>query len=76
VLAELLNSCPSQEKAAALKTAADAHVKRAKEAVSGYGVDRHLYGLYNLAKHKVQKFPRYTIPTIFQDSTYRSGSVS
>lgn len=36
-------------------------------AKSGQGVDRHLYGLNQLAKQRQVRLPGYSIPEIFQD---------
>lgn len=38
---------------------------------NGFGVDRHLFGLYNLAKHKQQRLLNYEIPNIFTDPSYK-----
>jgi carnitine O-acetyltransferase len=59
-----------KEKEQALRLAVQAHGNRAKEAKEGFGVDRHLFGLKNLAYHKQQRLPGYTIPAIFKDKAY------
>lgn len=53
-----------------LRKAAHRHTITAKEAKSGRGVDRHLFVLYNLAKHFQQRLPNYKIPDIFTDPAY------
>jgi len=65
-----------KEKEQALRLAVQAHGNRAKEAKEGFGVDRHLFGLKNLAYHKQQRLPGYTIPALFQDKAYRVLSAS
>ena len=40
------------------------------EAKEGLGVDRHLFGLKQLAYHKQQRLPNYKIPAIFTDKSY------
>eukprot|EP01116_Phalansterium_solitarium_P000730 TRINITY_DN10583_c0_g1_i1.p2 TRINITY_DN10583_c0_g1~~TRINITY_DN10583_c0_g1_i1.p2 ORF type:complete len:644 (-),score=241.54 TRINITY_DN10583_c0_g1_i1:254-2128(-) len=61
---------PAAEKLQLLKAAAESHVKRAKAAKEGQGVDRHLFGLRNLALHKQQRLARYEFPSIFVDPAY------
>lgn len=66
-------SDPSSSKAQkieALKNATEAHLRRANLAKNGYGVDRHLFALRNLAIQKQQRLPRYTMPSLFTDPTY------
>ncbi len=65
-----------KDKEQALRLAVQAHGNRAKEAKEGFGVDRHLFGLKNLAYHKQQRLPGYTIPALFQDKAYRVLSAS
>jgi len=66
----------NQEKLDKLKKAADAHVKRMNEAKEGLGVDRHWFGLKNLAYHKQQRLPNYKVPAIFTDKSYATLSSS
>jgi carnitine O-acetyltransferase len=66
----------AQEKEQSLRLAVKAHGERAKEAKEGFGVDRHLFGLKNLAYHKQQRLPNYSIPAIFQDTAYQVLSSS
>lgn len=61
---------------AALREAISQHVETAKLAKTGKGVDRHLYGMLWLAKHRRQKFPNYEIPEIFTDPAYSTFSSS
>lgn len=49
---------------------------RSPWAQEGLGVDRHMFGLKNLAFHKQQRLPGYAIPAIFQDEAYRVLSAS
>eukprot|EP01127_Copromyxa_protea_P007851 TRINITY_DN1782_c0_g2_i1.p1 TRINITY_DN1782_c0_g2~~TRINITY_DN1782_c0_g2_i1.p1 ORF type:complete len:634 (-),score=124.07 TRINITY_DN1782_c0_g2_i1:37-1938(-) len=50
-----------------LKTAIKAHVTRVQASKAGEGVDRHLWGLNQLAKQRQVRLPGYNIPDIFQD---------
>lgn len=60
----------------ALRDAISQHVETAKLAKTGKGVDRHLYGMFWLAKHRRQKFPNYEIPEIFTDRAYSTFTSS
>jgi len=55
-----------------LKAAMNAHTKRMNLCKMGRGVDRHLYGLCNLAKHKQHRLPslHYKFPAIFSDPAF------
>jgi len=59
-----------------LRAAAQTHVELVNTCKSGYGVDRHWYGLHNLAKHKRQRLPNYEIPAIFEDPSYPKFTTS
>jgi len=45
-------------------------VKRLSRAKEGFGIDRHLYALYNLAKQQLQQISGYKLPEIFTDPAY------
>lgn len=60
------SSASKDDKIAALRQAIDTHIKIATDCKNGKGVDRHLYGLYNLARHNQQKLPKYEFPQIFK----------
>jgi carnitine O-acetyltransferase len=47
--------------------AAKAHVNKVALCKTGEGVDRHLYGMQNLAKQLEQRLPNYSIPDIYTD---------
>ena len=49
-------------------SAANAHVSRVRQAKSGSGVDRHLFALKWLAKHRQQRLPNFEFPEFFRDS--------
>jgi len=59
-----------------MKVALDAHITRANLAKEGNAVDRHLFGLHNLAKHKRQRLFGYELPKLFTDSSYFTLSSS
>eukprot|EP01126_Amoeba_proteus_P047275 TRINITY_DN5387_c0_g1_i3.p1 TRINITY_DN5387_c0_g1~~TRINITY_DN5387_c0_g1_i3.p1 ORF type:complete len:653 (-),score=120.36 TRINITY_DN5387_c0_g1_i3:87-1976(-) len=50
-----------------LKIAIKSHVKRVQEAKSGQGVDRHLWGMNQIAKQRQIRLPGYSVPDIFSD---------
>uniref|UniRef100_A0A6B2KZV3 Choline/carnitine acyltransferase domain-containing protein n=1 Tax=Arcella intermedia TaxID=1963864 RepID=A0A6B2KZV3_9EUKA len=54
----------------ALRVACTAHANKVRLAKNGDGVDRHLYGLFNLAKQQQKRLPGYRIPEIFEDVAY------
>ena len=50
--------------------ACETHVKISNEAKVGNGIDRHLFGMQQLAKHNIQKYTNYNMPEIYQDKAY------
>ncbi len=60
----------NQQKKEALSAAVRAHGERASQAKAGNGVNRHLFGLAQLAKQKRQRLPGYAIPEVFTDVAY------
>ncbi|XP_016968645.1 choline O-acetyltransferase [Drosophila biarmipes] len=59
VLAMESNTASSNEKLAALQSAVDAHEKLIKEAISGQGIDRHLFGLQQMALENDLPLPEF-----------------
>ena len=60
---------------ALLLEACGKHAQTAKAAKSGFGVDRHLFGLYSLAKQEKEDNADFKIPSIFTSPYYsRYGS--
>jgi len=55
----------SNEKLAALQKAVDAHEKLIKEAISGQGIDRHLFGLQQMALENEIPLPEFFLSTGF-----------
>jgi hypothetical protein len=54
----------------ALRSACESQNERAKLAKQGFGVDRHLYGLYNLALAKRRRLSNYEMPRFFDDDAF------
>ena len=48
------------------------HSITAKDAKNGQACDRHLFGLYNIAKQEKEKHPDFHIPPIFTSPNYAS----
>lgn len=59
-----------ETKVSLLRKAAEKHTQRMNLCKTGRGVDRHWYGLLNLARHKLQRLPNYKIPSMFNDESY------
>ena len=53
-----------------IRQAAKRHSQTGLAAKQGNGVDRHLLGLQQLARHRQVRLPLYDIPAIFQDPAY------
>jgi len=64
------SSSSSSDKILSLRTATETHTRLANMCKNGSGVDRHLFGMRNLAVQKQQRLPRYTIPSLFRDPAY------
>jgi len=64
------SSATAMEQITALRTACTAHTNKVKLAKQGEGVDRHLYGLFNLAKQQQKRLAGYRLPEIFEDVAY------
>ena len=60
----------TEEKISTLRKAIQTHVDILNFCKAGQGVDRHLFGLHQLAKHRVQDISGYSMPAIFTDPTY------
>jgi carnitine O-acetyltransferase len=60
----------AEEKDAAIRAAAAAHISRAKQCKQGLGVDRHMLGLLTMAKQNRDLLPGVEIPALFTDRTY------
>lgn len=63
-----LTRCPpstAQQQQQAARAAFDAHITRAKQCQVGNGVDRHLWGMLQLANHRRQHWVNYSIPRIY-----------
>jgi carnitine O-acetyltransferase len=63
-----LTQCPpstASQQIASAKSSFDAHVTRAKQCQSGAGVDRHLWGMLQLAIHRRQHVPNYSLPALY-----------
>jgi len=58
------------EKIQTLREACESHTRYANMCKEGEGVDRHLFGLHQLAKQRVQSISGYQVPAIFTDPTY------
>ncbi|CAH0557685.1 unnamed protein product [Brassicogethes aeneus] len=65
----MLQSKSDSDKVAALKSAINSHKKYSIDAVNGFGVDRHLLGLKQVALEK--KIP---LPELYQDASYARSS--
>lgn len=64
----MMQKLPANMQAAKLfRAAIAAHRERTKEAGVGQGVDRHVFGLKNLAVAKQRKLPGYCIPRLLTD---------
>jgi len=57
----------AESKAAALKTAAEAHVARMKACMAGMGVERHMFGLQSIYDRFGAELGVHQMPTIFND---------
>lgn len=55
-----------------LMAAVKQHVQHSRDCKNGMGVDRHLFGLRNLAKHQQQRIANYRIPSLFSDKGYQA----
>jgi carnitine O-acetyltransferase len=64
------SSASSKDKFAAFQKACKTHGVTTNNAKNGQGVDRHLYGMHQLAKLNVLKFPNYRVPEIYKDKAY------
>jgi carnitine O-acetyltransferase len=63
-----LTRCPpstAQQQQDAARKAFEAHVNRAKQCQQGNGVDRHLWGMLQLANHRRQHVANYQIPKLY-----------
>jgi len=60
----------NKEKEAALRRAAKTHVRLMNEAKTGYGADRHLWGMMHLANQRQARIPGYKIPELYTDRTW------
>jgi len=60
-------SSTALEQIKALRDACKTHTKLVSFAKEGQGVDRHLYGLFNLAKQIQQRVAGFQMPEIFAD---------
>ena len=63
-----LTQCPpstATQQIAAAKSAFDAHISRAKQCQIGGGVDRHLWGMLQLAIHRRQHWANYALPALY-----------
>lgn len=63
-----LTQCPpstAAQQIEAARSAFEAHVTRAKQAQQGNGVDRHLWGMLQLAAHRRQHLSNYKIPRLY-----------
>eukprot|EP01094_Clydonella_sp_ATCC50884_P029175 TRINITY_DN9049_c0_g1_i1.p1 TRINITY_DN9049_c0_g1~~TRINITY_DN9049_c0_g1_i1.p1 ORF type:complete len:624 (+),score=199.99 TRINITY_DN9049_c0_g1_i1:274-2145(+) len=63
-------SSSSGDKAQAFAVAAQSHGRRVKEGNMARGVDRHLFVLHQLAKHRQQRFMDEEIPELFTDPAF------
>eukprot|EP01080_Neovahlkampfia_damariscottae_P000268 gene268-6683_t len=54
----------------AFMKACETHVRISNESKNGSGVDRHLYGMQQLAKHNIQKYSNYNMPELYTDKAY------
>lgn len=61
---------PPASKISAFRSAAEKHVRRAADAKEGRGVDRHLFGLKQVALQKRQRVADYEIPAFFEDPAF------
>lgn len=63
-----LTQCPpstAQQQTEAARSAFEAHGNRAKQCQQGNGVDRHLWGMQQLAIHRRQHLSNYKIPRLY-----------
>jgi carnitine O-acetyltransferase len=60
----------AEQKVALLRRACEKHTDRMNLCKNARGVDRHWYGLLNLARHKQQRLPKYQLPMMFRDPRY------
>jgi carnitine O-acetyltransferase len=60
----------SKDKFDAFKKACETHVAISNDSKVGHGIDRHLYGMHQLAKHNVQKYTNYSVPQLYSDKAY------
>ena len=59
-----------EEKLDSLRKGCEKHVKRMNDAKNGRGVDRHLFGLKQLAIQKRARILDYELPAFFEDPSY------
>jgi carnitine O-acetyltransferase len=65
-----LHDSSAEEKLNSLRKGCEKHVQRMNEAKNGKGVDRHLFGLKQLAIQKRQRIIDYELPSFFTDPSY------
>jgi len=63
-------SSSDSEKENALRIAVETHVRLMQQCKNGLGVDRHLFGLFNLARFNQQSLSGYAFPALFEDEAY------
>jgi carnitine O-acetyltransferase len=68
VMGDILSS--PEQKIAALRTAAAAHVQQIADCQKGNGVDRHLWALNRLSQHRQQRLNNYSPPALFSHESY------
>jgi len=67
-----------EEKMSTLKAATKAHHERMSLCKEGQGVDRHLYGMLNIARWKLQSMPSlaFNFPALFKDPAFSKLTTS
>jgi len=63
-------SAPASLKDQLVRQAAKRHIQTSLAAKKGEGVDRHMLGMQQLARHRQLRLPLYEIPAVFQDPAY------
>jgi len=61
---------PNENKMILLKKASIAHIEELRLCKNGFGVDRHLFAIKNIALREQKKNPNFKIPLLYSDPSY------
>jgi len=66
----MMRNAPLRERERLLRKCVEFHSQYVNNMRQGIGCERHLYGLYYLAKHRQQRLPGSRVPRLFSDPVY------